>query len=282
MPEDVPGRPRRDRASSASSARPAAGAVPGNRARAGRPTAAARCARMLLQALRNTDARVAADEAGDAGIPVRGAAVAGVLPRTGGAAEAGRATPPIAQQRAADRVTLHQADAHRAAAPLLAADAGNLAAAAALHAAPAQARVPPARASALPRRLRFPRAAPALRPPSIAEDVAFWREAQTDPAGHAARAHARSRTRASRPRPVTRRGAAPAPSPASPQRRARRRRRPKRRSDRAPIRGLRRPRRQPRRRRGHARARRSGALDALPQTSVPRAVARSTARRPGA
>src|SRR5690606_10152375 len=95
-------------------------------------------------------------QAGDAGLPVRGPALAGLLPGTGGAAEAGRrpAGGATACRRPGDPAP---GQAHRPAAPLLAADAGDLAAAAALPAAPAQARVPAAVASAFPRRLRFPR-----------------------------------------------------------------------------------------------------------------------------
>lgn len=105
--------------------------------------------RMLLWPYRN---------AGDTGSS-RAAAVAGVLPQPGAAAGAGPACGRGAAARGRPRDPA-PAGADRAAAAVLAADAGDLAAAAALRAAPAQARVPPAGASALPRRVRFPRAAP--------------------------------------------------------------------------------------------------------------------------
>src|SRR5690606_37315078 len=93
-----------------------------------------------------------------AGIPVCRAAVAGLLPRADGAAGAG---PQHRGGRAPCRGPGHPAPAQhdRAAAPVLAADAGDLADAVALLAAPAQAGGADAVASALPRRLRFPGAA---------------------------------------------------------------------------------------------------------------------------
>jgi poly(A) polymerase len=85
-----------------------------------------------------------------------------------------------AQRRAADRVTCTSSTPIALPAPLLAADAGDLAAAVALSRSAAQARVPPARASRVPRRVRFPRAAPACVD-RARDDVAFWRDAQLQP-----------------------------------------------------------------------------------------------------
>ena len=112
--------------------------------------------RMVLEGLKGTDARVANDE------PVSPAFLFALLLwpaycRALMELQAHGVHEAEAQRRAADRVTVHQLNTHRAAAPFLAADAGDLAAAVALLATPAQARVPPAGASALPRRLRLPR-----------------------------------------------------------------------------------------------------------------------------
>ena len=177
--EAVPVRPCRGAASSGSSATACcrrccpetAAALAANRSGALRADAAAR-------RLRSTDARVAARQAGDAGLPVRRAAVAGLLPRTDGAC---RTAGIDADGRAAARRRPRDAApgrTHRAAAPLLAADAGDLAAAVALRRAPAQARDAPADAPAFPRGLRFPRTARSPRPRASPKTCAFWREAQ--------------------------------------------------------------------------------------------------------
>ncbi|KAG0924581.1 hypothetical protein G6F31_019067 [Rhizopus arrhizus] len=97
--------------------------------------------------------------AGLAGIPVRAAAVAGLLPRAGDPAQAGRGTGrgTAACRRPCDRAA---AEHDRTAAPLLAADAGDLAAAVAFRLAPAQARVPHPDPSAFPCCVRLPQPAP--------------------------------------------------------------------------------------------------------------------------
>src|SRR5690606_31061456 len=96
---------------------------------------------------------------GVAGVPVRGAAVAGLLPHPDGPAGAG---PAHGGGRAPRRRPGDPAPARadRAAAPVLAADAGDLADAGPLLPAPAQARGAHPGASTLPRRVRFPGAAP--------------------------------------------------------------------------------------------------------------------------
>ena len=110
---------------------------------------------MLLQALRNTDERIAQEK------PVTPAFLFAALLwpaycRELAVLQKAGIDPLVAQQRAADRVTLHQAQRIALPRRFSQPHAGNLAAAAALQSARAQARVPPALASALPRRVRLP------------------------------------------------------------------------------------------------------------------------------
>ena len=216
-PQAVPVRPCGGQFRAAGGARPAGRVAAGDRAGAGieqvgrvAPDAGAGPAQYRCTGRRR--------RIGFARVPVRGAVVAGVLPRAGDAAGTGRACRGCAAPCRRSR-DLAPGVAHRVAAPLLAADAGNLAVPAALLATPAQARVAPAGASALPRRLRFPGAAP-----GSVRCACRGRHLLARGATGSRRDRCRQRTRAAGSRcrcRGRRRGRAAQASPSSPQRQRR-------------------------------------------------------------